>query len=56
MAGDDEYCAACSHQKSMHDLHGNGKCRAEQVRDKDGALTQQFILCRCEKFVPRPIK
>jgi len=52
---EDEYCV-CSHQKSKHEIHGNGKCCAEQVRGKDGALTQQLIFCKCEKFVPAPAK
>jgi hypothetical protein len=55
MSGEDEYCV-CKHPKSKHEIRGNGKCRAEQRLDKDGAPTQQLTFCECEKFVPPPMK
>ena len=53
MVGPDAKCADCNHPKSKHQIRPDGKCRAEQVRDEDGAFTQQFLVCDCEEFVPR---
>jgi hypothetical protein len=52
MAGD-EMCAACGHKKSKHEFHRGGRCTAERVKDNEGAITQQFLLCKCEKFVSK---
>ena len=44
----------CGHHQSEH--NASGKCRKEEPKDKDGVLTQQFILCDCKRFVPGELK